>query len=32
MVYSLSLLHNKPIVQDGIKYDRYYTRLHNYFK
>jgi predicted unusual protein kinase regulating ubiquinone biosynthesis (AarF/ABC1/UbiB family) len=32
MVYSLSLLHNRPIVQDGIKYDKYYARLHTYFE
>ena len=32
MVYSLSLLHNRPIVQDGVKYDSYYEKLHTFFK
>lgn len=33
MVYSLSLLQNRPIVQnEGIRYERYYNELHEYFK
>jgi predicted unusual protein kinase regulating ubiquinone biosynthesis (AarF/ABC1/UbiB family) len=32
MVYSLSLRKNLPIVQEGIRYDRYYNELHEFFK